>query len=75
MEVYGYIVSFDANGGSEVESVAKDEGGVIDRPPFTEKEGYIFLVGVDATLTTYYEFGAPVTKSFYALRQMVGKGR
>lgn len=70
----GYIVSFDANGGSEVESVAKDEGGVIDRPPFTEKEGYIFLGWcVDATLTTYYEFGAPVTKSFTLYAKWLAK--
>lgn len=61
----GYTVYFVSNGGSAAEPRTIGKNGVLESPPFMEREGYTFLGWcTDYTLTTFYQFGTPVNNSF-----------
>jgi len=60
-----YTVTFDANGGSKVESVRVNKNAWVKRPGNPEKEGFIFDGWFsDEALTKKYGFNSPVSTSF-----------
>ncbi len=54
-------VSFEENGGSEVDSVIIGEGGILTKPT-SEKKGYEVVWCTDAALTTPFDFSVGIVK-------------
>lgn len=60
-----YTVTFDTNGGSDIEAVTVAEGGKVAQPTAPTKEGFQFDGWyTDKELTKVYDFETPVTSSF-----------
>jgi uncharacterized repeat protein (TIGR02543 family) len=58
-------VTFDSDGGSEIEEQEIEYGGLAVYPPIPEKDGALFdRWCTDAGLTAEYDFSAPVAASF-----------
>jgi uncharacterized repeat protein (TIGR02543 family) len=58
-------ITFDSNGGTEIEAQNIEYGGLAVYPPIPEKDGVLFdRWCTDVELTTEYEFSTPVIKSF-----------
>ena len=64
-----YTVTFDSNGGSEVESLNVNEKETVVQPKVPAKDGYDFAGWFsDSGLTTEYNFDTELTENltFYA---------
>ena len=61
-ELDSYVVTFNTNGGSEVEPGLVDDGSTADKPANPTKEGFVFGAWFkDEALTELYNFNTPVT--------------
>ncbi|MBQ3180092.1 MAG: InlB B-repeat-containing protein, partial [Firmicutes bacterium] len=61
--IYIYTVTFETNGGSEVDSVGLAEESVISEPTVPTRIGYKFAGWyTDAEFTTPFDFDTPITK-------------
>ena len=64
-ETEQYTVIFKSNGGSVVEKQTVADGQKVSRPEDPTKEGFVFEGWyTDSGMTTAYDFGSEVTKSF-----------
>lgn len=64
-ETEQYTVIFESNGGSVVEKQTVADGQKVSRPEDPTKEGFVFEGWyTDSGMTTAYDFGSEVTKSF-----------
>lgn len=64
-ETEQYTVIFESNGGSVVEKQTVADGQKVSKPEDPTKEGFVFERWyTDSGMTTAYDFGSEVTKSF-----------
>lgn len=60
-----HTITFETNGGEDVESVRVANGHTLEEPERVLKEGYVFAGWyIDEELTTSYDFESSVTESF-----------
>ena len=60
-----YVVSFNSNGGSSIDSVEVEEGQTVSRPTDPTKDGFDFAGWYkNSSLTNLYDFSSPVYSSF-----------
>ena len=60
-----YVISFNSNGGSSINSIEVKEGELLSRPTDPVKEGFDFAGWYkNSNLTEEYDFSKPVRESF-----------
>ena len=57
-----HTITFDTNGGSNINEVIVNDGEIIEPPEVPEREGFKFVEWcIDDTLTTAFDFNEPIT--------------
>ncbi|MBE7024406.1 MAG: hypothetical protein E7412_08110 [Ruminococcaceae bacterium] len=60
-----HTISFDTNGGNDIQDVEVDDGGILAEPEEPTRRGYSFKGWyIDEELTEGYDFSLPVTQGF-----------